>query len=953
VAEGGLSIGTLSGQITLDDKFTATITLSNAALDELNKRFGSTHAGAIQVAEGMFTAEAAMKAVETAAHLVGEVLKDITVEGARIADVEENFNRLTLASGSLGEELLGTLRKGTHDTINDFELMKSVNDTLAAGIHLTSEQYTTLATGAFALAQAKGLEVKAAFEQINDALLTGKVRGVQYLTGKIDLADAEDKYAAKLGISVDHLNAEEKAQASRIAILDKVSGATQRLGEQQDGLDEKIAQAHTKWDNFTKDLGTVIATSPIILQAFDDIGKIISDAFGGNRDELIKEIAADVEAVTKDAVEFVRVGVEVVQFMNEWKSVLEPLVVGLGAYQASLLLAEAGEKAVLIAGEGLAALETPFALVAVAAASIYAAFELGHWQPVSDFFERLGLRVFYGLSAAEADAAVNATKLGEEQSKAAAAAKVAADAEEEVRLKTLGWQKIVAEINPEIVKHAEASLLAGESLKKVSAEYGISVTQAKALGEEVANNVRIEESNRAKLAAVGDQMERMSREEMKAFIKSWEDLNSLGSTYKDTLDGVNPAIVDTVKYYAELGASVGDLTKAFPGLTQVQAEAAVAGAKAANEISKVWDDVFALQAKMHGDNVNDYIANETRRFNTHIKMLETEGKLTDELLASESARFQATIALEIQGREKQIDTSKAHYQAEADAARAKYDLMLNDTGNFVAADIRKAREDYEEKNRLLQHWAADANDKLSGVRNSSEQTADGIKLIDHEWVTDADIAEQTLNRTTLMVRTLSGEVISLAEAQRRQQSGGSQTYDLSSQIGLDAYKKLNGAATFQLSDESIIDFIKKGGSLQQLIQSGAINPYGGFAGGNGSLPSFEYGGSGDFGAGTVAMLHGKEIILPDAKMQSMFDALNERQAEMWRAAGGHYDDAQRSIIAQMEAMKMPGYFGEPAASPNITNINITSNDANHTAELVEQHMMKLGLNVRKFGSAVR
>lgn len=162
-----------------------------------------------------------------------------------------------------------------------------------------------------------------------------------------------------------------------------------------------------------------------------------------------------------------------------------------------------------------------------------------------------------------------------------------------------------------------------------------------------------------------------------------------------------------------------------------------------------------------------------------------------------------------------------------------------------------------------------------------------------------------LRATQEMVHTLAGEYISLAEAKRRASSGGSITYDLGSQSGLDQYKKLNPAATFSLGDQQIMDFIRQGGTLQDLIQKGIINPYGGYGVVNGNIPSFEGGGSGDFGSGTLAWLHGKETITPMG-------------------------------------------FGGGAV-----NIYITSHDADHTAQVVEDHIMNKAMQVRKFGSAVR
>jgi hypothetical protein len=796
MAEGGLSIGTLSGRIELDDHFTATITLSNDALDELEKRFGKTDATVRKTAEGFLTAELALKGVEEIAHLAAEGLKMVSTEGAAVADVEENFNKVTLAAGELGEELLGGLREGSHNTITDFSLMKSVNDNLAAGINLTKQNYQDIATGAFALAQAKGIDVAAAFEKINDAMTTGKVKGVQYLVGKIDLADAEDRYAKILGTSADKLNADEKAEAGRMVILEKVTAATQRLGEQQDGLDEKVAQAATSWHNFEEDLGKTVASSPVVINAFEQIEDILTKAFGTDKETAIKNITKVIEDSAEAAVKLVGAGVDVVEFLVKYRAAIEPVVVGVTAYYGASLLAEAGTKAWGLAIEGVATVSSKLGAIGLAATAIYAAFELGKWQPVSDFFEKLGLRL-QGFSSEEADAAIKAHHLSDEAQTAAGGVRELKNAQDEIALSTQDWHKVIDTIDGSIVPWAEHLLETGVSAKSVAIEYGLTASQVRSLEQDIANNNKVlaEATKRAEELAAGT---RLSKQEQKDFAISWQNLVSIGGTYLDVLDTVNPAVVEQVKYYASLGATVDDLTKAFPGLTKAQAEAAVEGVKSAQEVRKVWLDVFTAQAKAHGDNIKDFIALETDRYNITIEKLRQTGKATAEMLNAEKALYLTTIDAEIKKREEQIPTSKAFYEREVNEAKAKLDLMLTHSSDFIDQDIRLAEHDYTAKRQLLEHWAQDASDKLDATEKKTadssakqgqsldqlgghfgrlsgeiDNTGQHIKILDGNWVTDSDIAAASLNKTTLMVRTLSGELVSLAEAQRRQQMGGS------------------------------------------------------------------------------------------------------------------------------------------------------------------------------------
>src|ERR1041385_8903387 len=89
-----LDVGTLSGRIEIVDAATHVLESVVGAIEKFQESW--THAGQhiVENAIGYFTAEAALHAIEEAGHLAVETLKEITIEGARIADVEENFNHL-------------------------------------------------------------------------------------------------------------------------------------------------------------------------------------------------------------------------------------------------------------------------------------------------------------------------------------------------------------------------------------------------------------------------------------------------------------------------------------------------------------------------------------------------------------------------------------------------------------------------------------------------------------------------------------------------------------------------------------------------------------------------------------------------------------------------------------------------------------------------------------------
>jgi hypothetical protein len=274
--------------------------------DGLASAFARSAKSIAESAAGFFTAEAAYDGLKQVAHLLADELETLSVKGAKVAAVEESFAHLTAGAGLLGGELLGTLRNGTRSTIDDFELMKSVNQDLAAGMTLTDQQFGVLAKGAYALARATGTDVKSAFDTMNDAMLTGRGRAIALLTGKIDLAGAEELYARKLGGTAAELTSEGKLEADRQAILKAVGAATERLGEQTEGLDTIIEQGKTAWANFHDELAKTVATSPVIMAGLAGIRDAVRDAVGDKQADLVRALASAIDSAAIEVVELAR-----------------------------------------------------------------------------------------------------------------------------------------------------------------------------------------------------------------------------------------------------------------------------------------------------------------------------------------------------------------------------------------------------------------------------------------------------------------------------------------------------------------------------------------------------------------------------------------------------------------------------------------------------------------------
>lgn len=281
-----------------------------------------------RIAEGQLLRDA-VREVLHALKEMADFLPEIAMRGSVVGDVEQGFAHLAAQAGLTSEVLLTTLRAGTHGTIDDFALMQRANKDLAAGLNLTDAQFGTLAQGAFALAKVTGGSAKDALDSMSDAMVTGKAKAIALLTGKVDLKVAEEAYAIALGGTTANLTAEQKLDADRGAILEKVQAALVRVGAQQDSLKDKVTQAGVAWENFKDELGKQIAQSPVIAAGFEGIHQALAAAFGTDQAGLITTIAGYVNQL---AILVIDVGlgmVEAARVGNVAWSAIEVVVLGV------------------------------------------------------------------------------------------------------------------------------------------------------------------------------------------------------------------------------------------------------------------------------------------------------------------------------------------------------------------------------------------------------------------------------------------------------------------------------------------------------------------------------------------------------------------------------------------------------------------------------------------------
>lgn len=243
---------------------------------------------------------AAGAAIATAA--VGVVA--LGTHGAAVADVANNFDLLNAAIGNVGSVMLGTLQEATGHTISDFELMKGLNLGLSDGLRLNAKDAQTLGEAARVLADRIGGDNVTAYNSLIEAMATGRSQMLNQIGIHIDATAAEEKYAASIGVTRDQLTDQQKVIAHQQATMEAMRQALVVSGKAEDDFGDAVDRAKTLVANFTNEVAVGIANSPVFAAGIDEAGHAIADAFGGDEQDLVKEVVHWIDQGAIVAVDF-------------------------------------------------------------------------------------------------------------------------------------------------------------------------------------------------------------------------------------------------------------------------------------------------------------------------------------------------------------------------------------------------------------------------------------------------------------------------------------------------------------------------------------------------------------------------------------------------------------------------------------------------------------------------
>jgi hypothetical protein len=292
-----------------------------------------------------------------------------------------------------------------------------------------------------------------------------------------------------------------------------------------------------------------------------------------------------------------------------------------------------------------------------------------------------------------------------------------------------------------------------------------------------------------------------AEKEEKKFAEAAKEVESAGQGWQDAFASMDDELRNNIDLLLKAGVEQSKIAT-YLGATAQQVKAVAAAQKEADELTteltKTWDNYFAIVDKTNKTALQGQIDAIEATKNRSIANIKVTGEAYESMYRAIVAEAEAAKS----ALNKDWDDVKQHsLEAAEDELKIQQDTWdkMVKSGLTFSRDMWDAQRDkIQAANEKVREYGHEVTKAAKDGANALGDTANAIQVLDHAWVTDADIAAATISKTTIMVKTLAGELISLAEAQKRQQQGGS-------------------------LDVSSANFTQM---LQQYITSGGFNPTG-------------------------------------------------------------------------------------------------------------------------------
>lgn len=183
-------------------------------------------------------------AIYAAWSLIGKAF-DLAEAGAKVKSIEESFSIIAKSSGIAADTLIANLKRVTNATIDDSDLMIKANRMMIEGF--SEIQVTQIGEAARMAARIMGTDVASAYDQISDAVVNLREKGLKTAGFVIDFTAAYEKHAAQLGVTKEQLNEYGKQMAIVDALHEKYLERLKQMGSLEESAYERIQQQKSLW----------------------------------------------------------------------------------------------------------------------------------------------------------------------------------------------------------------------------------------------------------------------------------------------------------------------------------------------------------------------------------------------------------------------------------------------------------------------------------------------------------------------------------------------------------------------------------------------------------------------------------------------------------------------------------------------------------------------------------
>ncbi len=267
------------------------------AVDDIGNsstRTGSAISTMIGTFAGMVSAQAVLAVVSSTIRNIGTGIRDVLASGAEFAPVHASFQELSAAAGG-ADLVLSTLRASTQGLVSDMDLMLASNKAINLGLPATAESMGELSETAILLGRSMGVTAT----QAVDDLITGLGRMSPQILDNLGLtvsaAQANEVYAAQLGISAAALTEADRKQAFYNEALRAAGLATANLTDQQLTLSERWQQGRVFLENLTARVGEAVQSNEMFAAGAEFLAETFERVFGSDTQQLVDDIIAKIE----------------------------------------------------------------------------------------------------------------------------------------------------------------------------------------------------------------------------------------------------------------------------------------------------------------------------------------------------------------------------------------------------------------------------------------------------------------------------------------------------------------------------------------------------------------------------------------------------------------------------------------------------------------------------------